>query len=58
MKSTQIEHVTQESEHAQQQDPTGAYTNADGDPDINIIKEEAPAYIEKPCMLFSAPEVL
>lgn len=35
-----------------------SYQNADGDPDINIIKEEAPAYIAKPHMLFSAREVL
>lgn len=36
-----------------------SYQNADGDPDINIIKEEAPAFIAEPRMFFfSAPEVL
>lgn len=34
-----------------------SYQNADGDPDITVNKEEAPAYIAKPRMLFSAPEV-
>lgn len=29
-----------------------SYQNADGVHEININKEEAPAYIAKPCMLF------